>query len=59
MSYMLTVATALIRGIDLCRADHEAATAADPDGPDALFDNERLRAQLMDGGAEVFGVNVR
>nr|WP_267276458.1 hypothetical protein [Arthrobacter sp. CDRTa11] len=45
-------------GIDLRRADHKAAAAADPDGPHALLVNEGLRAQVVHRGAEVFGIDV-
>ena len=44
--------------VNLCRADHKAAAAADPDGPDAFPVDEGLGTQVVHGGAEVFGVNV-
>ena len=45
--------------VDLGGADDEAAAAADADRADAAAVNEALRAEVVDGGAERFGVHVR
>ncbi len=59
MSYMLTVATALMRGSILAALITKLPLPQTPSGADAFPVDERLGAQVVDGGAEVFGVDVR
>ena len=59
MSYMLTVATALMRGIDLRCGQPEAAAAAHADHADAFAVHEGQPAEKIDRGAEVLDEGFR
>ena len=59
MSYMLTVATALMRGSISAAAEPEAAAAAHADHADAFAVHEGQPAEEIDSGAEVLDEGFR